>query len=305
MSLPCSEQCVRFANKQDLAEILIKGVGSENQNGLFLADAGKVKKIRVLEKVERSISIGRLGVIGIENCQTIAVHQRFEARTVAHEELRVNRNGFHWRQSNTSFRRWARNFTISDRSTLDSPCESGILSLTHQHPNPAMRHILEELYDEHASALFAFLLNMTRSEPETRDLLQEVFLKLAKDPQLMDGVANPRGFLLKVSHNLVLDSARRRGTRQKNYDQLAVEMSGIFAPSGDPDEVEFRRTLAEALVELPGDQRFVVHLKLWEGMTFDEISKALSESPNTVASRYRYGLDKLRSRLRPLYDEIN
>jgi RNA polymerase sigma-70 factor (ECF subfamily) len=47
-----------------------------------------------------------------------------------------------------------------------------------------------------------------------------------------------------------------------------------------------------------------VHLKLWEGRTFEVIADLLGIPPNTAASRYRYGLDKLRSRLRPLYEEL-
>jgi RNA polymerase sigma-70 factor (ECF subfamily) len=62
--------------------------------------------------------------------------------------------------------------------------------------------------------------------------------------------------------------------------------------------------LSNALGELPAEQRAVVHLKLWEGLTFETIAETLGLSPNTAASRYRYGLDKLRARLRPLYDEI-
>jgi len=48
----------------------------------------------------------------------------------------------------------------------------------------------------------------------------------------------------------------------------------------------------------------VVHLKLWESLTFDAIATLLDLSPNTTPSRYRYGVDKLRTLLRPLYDEI-
>jgi RNA polymerase sigma-70 factor (ECF subfamily) len=72
----------------------------------------------------------------------------------------------------------------------------------------------------------------------------------------------------------------------------------------DPDEAMFRAELSAALQELPEDQRAIVHLKLWGGMTFEEIADALAISPNTAASRYRYGIDKLRNRLRPLYEEI-
>jgi len=44
---------------------------------------------------------------------------------------------------------------------------------------------IERLYDDHAQALFAFLLNFTRDEDDTRDVLQEVFVKLARQPDLL------------------------------------------------------------------------------------------------------------------------
>ncbi len=163
---------------------------------------------------------------------------------------------------------------------------------------------LERLYDDQAQALFAFLLNLTRSEADTRDLLQELFIKLAQRPQLLDGVREPRAFLLRLAHNLAIDAIRRRGTREKTHEQVAADTISIFAPTADPDELAFRAALSEAMGELPADQRAVVHLKLWESLTFEVIAEMLDLSPNTAASRYRYGLDKLRERLRPLYDEI-
>jgi RNA polymerase sigma-70 factor (ECF subfamily) len=163
---------------------------------------------------------------------------------------------------------------------------------------------LERLYDSHAQAVFAFLLNFTRNEADTRDLLQELFVKLAKKPELLRGVRDERGFLLRLAHNLAIDLMRRRGTREKNHGQLAEESDSIFAAADNPDEQTFRRSLAEALGELPPDQRAVLHLKLWERLTFEQIAEALDIPPNTAASRYRYGLDKLRERLRPLYEEI-
>ena len=163
---------------------------------------------------------------------------------------------------------------------------------------------LGRLYDEHAAGVFGFLLNLLRDEAAARDLLQDVFVKLAREPRVLEGVANVRGFLLKMAHRMAIDLIRRRETRARNYEQLAAESVGIFATAGDPDEDGFRRAVAEALGELPAEQRAVVHLKLWEGLTFDTIAELLELPPNTAASRYRYGLDKLRERLRPLYDEI-
>ena len=162
----------------------------------------------------------------------------------------------------------------------------------------------ERLYDEHAQAMFAFLLNFTRHEADTRDLLQELFVKLAERPELLDGVRDERAFLLRLAHNLAIDLIRRRGTREKNYEQLTGELAPVFAPASEPDASAFREALAAALGEIPSDQRAVVHLKLWEGLTFEQIAELLDIPLNTAASRYRYGLDKLRERLRPLYDEI-
>ncbi len=163
---------------------------------------------------------------------------------------------------------------------------------------------LTRLYDEHSQPLFAFLLNLTRDEADTRDLLQEIFIKLARNEKLLDGVREERAFLIRLAHNAAIDLMRRRGARDKTKKNFAAEKISPFAPTSDPDEQTFRAELSEALAELPEEQRAIVHLKLWEGLTFEEIAAALDLSPNTAASRYRYGLDKLRERLRPLYEEI-
>lgn len=163
---------------------------------------------------------------------------------------------------------------------------------------------LERLYDAHAPALYAFLLNLTRDDATTRDLLQDVFSKLARQPDLLRTARNESAFLLRLAHNAAIDTFRRQSTRERNVAAFGAEQAGLFAVSADPDEAEFRRELTAALGELPADQRAIVHLKLWEGLTFDAIAELLGIPLNTAASRYRYGLDKLRDRLRPLYDEI-
>ena len=163
---------------------------------------------------------------------------------------------------------------------------------------------IERLYDEHAQPLFAFLLNFTRDEADTRDLLQEIFIKLAREPKLLDGIREERAFLIRLAHNAAIDLMRRRGTRDNTKENFAAEIISPFAPTNDADEKVFREELAVALGELPEEQRAVVHLKLWDGQTFEEIAAALEIPLNTAASRYRYGLDKLRGRLRPLYEEM-
>lgn len=165
---------------------------------------------------------------------------------------------------------------------------------------------LERLYDAHAGALYAFGLSVTHHVADTRDLLQDLFVKLARQPGLLRGVRDERAFLLRLLHHAAIDLFRRRRTRLAAEDPLALadEPPPVFAPNPDPDEGAFREAVARAMGGLPADQRAVVHLKLWEGLTFDAIAEVLEIPLNTAASRYRYGLDKLRDRLRPLYEEL-
>lgn len=161
---------------------------------------------------------------------------------------------------------------------------------------------LADLYEAHASAIFAFVLNLTRHEADAKDCLQETFFRLANQTSLLRGVRAPRAFLLKMAYRLAIDSHRRASVRERHGADQPGET--IFAPAPNPDEETFRRAVAAAMAVLPADQRAVVHLKLWEHLTFDEIAQALDLSANTAASRYRYGIDKLREALRPIYEEI-
>jgi RNA polymerase sigma-70 factor (ECF subfamily) len=61
--------------------------------------------------------------------------------------------------------------------------------------------------------------------------------------------------------------------------------------------------LQSALRELPEEQRAIIVLRVWGQMTIEEAALALDISPNTAASRYRYGLAKLKERLEPLAKE--
>src|SRR3954468_4016919 len=141
---------------------------------------------------------------------------------------------------------------------------------------------LEEVYDQHAQALFAYLLNLTRNEQDTRDTLQELFVKLARQPDLLVQARDARAFLIRLAHNAAIDLIRRRGVRDRSHARLGAEQISQLAPSTDPDQEAYPGELTNALGELPPDQRAVVHLKLWEGLTFEQIAGILEIPPNTA-----------------------
>ena len=82
------------------------------------------------------------------------------------------------------------------------------------------------------------------------------------------------------------------------------ELDGGDSAAADPDAALLARGFADAMKTLPDEQRTIVQLKLWDGLTFEDIAETQGIPLNTAASRYRYALEKLRTLLRPLYEEL-
>lgn len=160
---------------------------------------------------------------------------------------------------------------------------------------------LERLYDLHAAGLFHYLRGFAGSEGDARDLLKGLFVKLAGEAPPAD-LRSERAWLHRMAHNLAIDHLRRM--RHRRVDS-STRGEAMFGETLDPDAAAIASRMEEALGELPVEQRSVFQLKLWEGLTFEEIAEAQGIPLNTAASRYRYALEKMRAQLRPLYDELN
>lgn len=163
-------------------------------------------------------------------------------------------------------------------------------------------HNLERLYDAHASGLFHYLVAFTKTEVDARDLLQELFIRLARGVKM--DLQSEKAFLFRLAHNLAIDWLRRRKARWDSEEQLLKELDGSGQRAADPDAALLARGFADAMNTLPDEQRTIVQLKLWDGLTFEEIADTQGIPLNTAASRYRYALEKLRTLLRPLYEEL-
>jgi RNA polymerase sigma-70 factor (ECF subfamily) len=161
---------------------------------------------------------------------------------------------------------------------------------------------LERLYDAHASGLFHYLVTFTKTEADARDLLQELFIKLARGVKME--VHSEKALLYRIAHNLAIDWLRHRKIRWDSEERLMEDLADGQLHAPDPDAAVLAQGFAEAIQTLPDEQRTIIQLKLWDGFTFDEIAEAQGIPLNTAASRYRYALEKLRTLLRPLYEEL-
>lgn len=172
----------------------------------------------------------------------------------------------------------------STRRAEHAACDDSLELQRLQHAATGDSLALSQLYDRHAPALYRVLTTILSSHEDAEDALQETFLKLLDGK--MHGAQNVRAYLFASARHIALDVLRRR-KREKTH---AVEIDETTQKSSDD--------LWHLLQALPLEQREVVALKVFEEMTFAEIARVVKTSPNTVASRYRYGIEKLRQMLR-------
>lgn len=161
---------------------------------------------------------------------------------------------------------------------------------------------LEQLYDTYAHGLFHYLLGFTKAEADARDLLQDVFIKLAREKQRQ--VKSEKAFIYRLAHNLAIDWLRRRQARRNGHEAWFEHVGTHKQQVQTTDQELLLRAFADALKSLPAEQRTIFDLKLWEGLTFEQIAEVQQIPLNTAASRWRYAVEKLRTLLRPIYKEL-
>ena len=146
------------------------------------------------------------------------------------------------------------------------------------------------------------IYRLVGSDEEARDLCQEAFLKAYKSLRSFKQEARFSSWLYQIALNLCRDRMRRRrGKTMVSLDEL--EEGGAAMPVAGPtaldllQERDTSRLVAQAIEALPGEQREVIILKEYQGLTFLEIAQVLDVPISTVKTRLYRGLDQLRSRL--------
>lgn len=157
---------------------------------------------------------------------------------------------------------------------------------------PPTEATLTRLHTDYAVSAYRFAWSVTKDEPLAQEVVQELFLKLARDDDAITKAQSERAMIFTLVRNLALDVLRRRAREEKALSQWEEQVPTWFEPSQDD---EAHQQLVTALATLPEEQRSVVHLHVWEEMTFREIGELLALPTQTAASRYRYALERLRT----------
>jgi RNA polymerase sigma-70 factor, ECF subfamily len=172
----------------------------------------------------------------------------------------------------------------------------------------------EVLVVRHSRGIFNYLLRSVHNQARAEELLQEVLVRVIRSKDRYKRSAKFTTWVYTIARNLCVDESRRarfrdhesldaprRGRTQEEGRTLLAGMPAEQVPTDEgADAPRLRERLAQAIDDLPDDQREVFLMRQVAGLSFREIGEAVGAPENTVKSRMRYALEKLRQDLADL-----
>jgi RNA polymerase sigma factor (sigma-70 family) len=174
---------------------------------------------------------------------------------------------------------------------------------------------ISEIVAEERSRLRNFIRRRVPDASDAEDIVQEVFYELVEANRLLMPIDHVTGWLFRVARHRITDLFRKKkpdtftdvAVEDENGEALRIE-DLLPSPAAGPEALYFRNLLLEeleiALDELPEEQREVFVAHELEGRSFKELSAESGVNVNTLLSRKRYAVLRLRERLQIIHDEF-
>ena len=161
---------------------------------------------------------------------------------------------------------------------------------------------LADVVERERPRLRSFIRRRVADPRDAEDILQDVFRALVEANRLVVPIDHITGWLYRVARNRITDLFRAR-------TEEPLELADLLPSGNAGPEEEFARsvlleTLEQAIAELPPEQRDVFIAHEMDGRSFKEMSAATGVSVNTLLSRKRYAVLRLRERLRSTYENL-
>jgi RNA polymerase sigma-70 factor (ECF subfamily) len=156
---------------------------------------------------------------------------------------------------------------------------------------------LQEVYERYKDTLLTVAMSLLNDRHAAEDCVHDVFVHFAAVPDDLRATRSLRAYLVRCAANRAKNLLRRR---QLEPAPLADDQDcpdDGDGPTRRLAESEESSRIFAALAQLPDEQREVIALHIHGQLTFREIARQLDLSINTVQSRYRYGIEKLRTLL--------
>jgi len=190
---------------------------------------------------------------------------------------------------------------------------------------PEQDRRISDVVTRERSRLRSFIRRRVPDPRDVEDVLQDVFYELVEANRLLMPIDHVTAWLFRVARNRITDLFRKK--TPVNFSDIDAARGGattgqaetpdegrlledlLPSPDAGPDELYAREALLDALEaaldDLPSDQRAVFVAHEIEGLSFKEMAAASGVSVNTLLSRKRYAVLRLRERLQDVYDDFN
>ncbi|MBA8682700.1 RNA polymerase sigma factor [Stenotrophomonas tumulicola] len=158
----------------------------------------------------------------------------------------------------------------------------------------------QALYERHRRRLHGFLLRQVRDPALAEEIFQDVWQRVIAARTGWQPDAAFSTWLFRIAHNRLNDhwrAARHRPPAPADADERVLALADEQTPESELSAFEQRRRLQLAMEELPPDQREVLQLRLEQELSLEEIGQITGVGRETVKSRLRYAMDKLRAGL--------
>ena len=164
---------------------------------------------------------------------------------------------------------------------------------------------LSALYDDTSAMVHGLAVKILRDESAAEDVTIDVYMQAFRQASSYDpGRGSPLAWLLTLTRSRAIDRFRSDAPRRLREAPLET-IEATPAPAADPAESalagESRRVVLAALAALTPDQRQVIELAYYTGMSHSEIAAALGQPLGTIKTRIRTGMLALRDGLRPFH----
>lgn len=154
---------------------------------------------------------------------------------------------------------------------------------------------LQRIYQKYKDDLLVLATAILNDEGATEDVLHDVFVAFVGSLENFRLTGSLKSYLATCVANRARNLNRAQRSRNLDFGRAAAQSSDADPPDRSLVCNEQLEILTKAISQLADEQREVIMLHLRSGMTLREIAKLLDVSANTIKSRYRYGIDKLRS----------
>jgi len=160
---------------------------------------------------------------------------------------------------------------------------------------------LEKIILRYKDKIYAYIFNMVKCHQTTDDIFQDTFIKVINT--LKSGNYNEEGkfihWVIRISHNLIIDHFRRNKRmpmQQPINDQDPFERLHLPSPSKEDllIQEQIYQDVKLLIEELPEDQKEVLKMRHYKGMSFKDIAEQTDVSINTALGRMRYAIINLR-----------